>query len=148
MPRTSQAEAKAYAKAHYQANKHNYNPLRKQTRTAAEVAFEFSLKVLTLSEQRFVYPDELPRMLAEMLGADDFEEVRDRVVVALDRAIYAKGYLPNEAKTHGLFLRRAPFAHHRPFIKRTFLRQLSLIPKSKRGVRAELLILNLVLKDL
>lgn len=134
------AEARrAYAKAHYKANKSRYNPGRKLAR---EIAPAIAADVLDLSEQRFIYPDELPYLLASNLPRP--------TLAILESIVYEeRRLLPVEAKTYGLFLRRPPFAYHPDEkLRESYLRQLSLIPKSKRGLRAELLILNFVLKDM
>lgn len=136
----SSAEARrAYAKAHYQANKSRYNPGRKLAR---EVAPAIADDVLGLSEQRFIYPDELPHLFVSGLSRPN--------LAILESILYEeRRLLPVEAKTYGLFLRRPPFAYHPDEkLRESYLRQLSLIPKSKRGLRAELLILNFVLKDM
>ncbi len=134
------AEARrAYARAHYQANKSRYSPGRKLAR---EVAPAIANDVLDLSEQRFIYPDELPYLLASDLPRPN--------AAILESILYdEQRLLPKEAKTYGLFLRRPPFAYHPDeTLRKSYLRQLSLIPKSKRGIKAELLILNFVMKDM
>jgi hypothetical protein len=132
-------DRRAYARAHYQANKSRYNPGRKLAR---EMVPAIANDVLELSEQRFIYPDELPGLLAPGL-----RQVHARL---LEKILYEeRRLLPVEAKTYGLFLRRPPFAYHPDeALRKSYLRQLSLIPKSKRGIKAELLILNFVMKDM
>jgi hypothetical protein len=144
MAYANKADARAYAKAHYEANKHRYNPKRTTDRerlaVARQIAPDFAKQVLDLSEQRFIYPDELPCMFAEGSGGVNGD--------ALESVVYAGEWLPQEAKTHGLFMRRPPFAyHHNSRLRHQYLRNLALIPQKKRGVSAELLILTLVLKD-
>lgn len=145
MAYASKADARAYAKAHYEANKHKYNPQRtterERIKSAKQIAPDFAKQVLDLSEQRFIYPDELPVMFNEGFGGFAGD--------VLERVVYAGEWLPEEAKTHGLFMRRPPFAYHlNSKLRQQYLRNLALIPQTKRGVSAELLILNLVLKDI
>lgn len=137
-------EALAYARAHYAQNKKRYNPGRSNRqevlREAKKAAPHFAEQVLKLSETRFVYPDELPCLCADGFGPTAMD--------ALYETTFTLGWLPEEAKTHGLFLRRPPFAYHpNSTLRRRFLSQLALIPQSKRGVRAENLVLTLILKE-
>ena len=135
MPRLNKEENRAYAKAHYTANKANYNPAR--TKASAERAeqvedaYNHAERLIAESMARYVYPDEVPHVSA-----------------AVDARIYSAGYLPPEARAFGLFQGRPPFAHKPVHIQRSFLRHLGLIPKSKRGIHAEILILTLVSKGL
>jgi len=137
-----------YAAAHYQANKSRYNPARQHRRRllskAATRVPGFVELVFAISDQRFIYPDELYKICEEEYAHEFGPDT-----AAFFNAAFGAGRLPDEAKKFGLFLRRPPFAYHpKESLKTTYLRQLSLIPKSKRAVRAEALILQLVSKDL
>lgn len=141
MPYATKEAARAYAKAHYERNKHRYNLWRQRLREARDAAPDFARRVLDLSEERFIFPDELQVRFGRWFG--------ESATTELERAVYGGRWLPEEAKTHGLFMRRAPFAFHPdPGVRERFAKQLALLPKSRRGVRAELLVLTFVLKDL
>ena len=106
-----------------------------------ETVPHFAERVLALSEQRFVYPDELKVLCNDWFGPTSLD--------VLYEMTFSLGWLPEEAKTHGLFLRRPPFAYHsNSSLRRRFISQLELIAKSKRGIKAEILVLSLLLKDL
>ncbi len=126
-----------YARNHYQANKAKYNPSKKAGTAAAP---KFAEKVLAQSEQRFVYPDEIEKICRDEYG--------EHICWAVYKYAFLLGWLPEEAKRFGLFLRRPPFAYCKDtHIKETYLKRLSKMPKIKRGIRAELLILELVSKE-
>ena len=140
-PKKQQALAQVYRKANPRQYRQIIDGMRATKAAGRPTAPAFAKMVLALSEQRYIYPDELPVLCREMLGGVGWEILYENS--------FAGCWLPKEARTYGLFLRVPPFAYVDPAhqgLPKTFLSQLKMIPESMRGIRAEVLILTLVSK--
>lgn len=136
-------DRRAYARAHYQANKDRYNPGRKLAQElASEARWRINHRISTLAEDirllsdtRWVGPTEIRRMCTVKGEVNIF----NAVLLELERW----SYLRDDIEHTGLLQRRAAFSKHDPNYGAFKLFAMSKrIPKD---CRAELLILQLTI---